>query len=285
MKKNIILSGIILFSLVLLNLTITSALIIDDVDQGALYPGEQTTFNIDVKNTLNDDIEDVSLRLDLTGTQFITIGSSEKSVDEINDDDTEGFDFIIKASQDIKPGDYNLPYVINYNNGTAKLEKKGSVGITVGARTELDYSVRTENPVVGERGKVTLIVTNKGFGDIKFVSINVNPSGYSLLSSDSIYVGTVSSDDFETAVFDVNFKDRNARLVASVEYRDFDNKKIVQEVNIPIKVYTKEEAVEAGIISPSNILTYVVVAVVIVALFFIWRIYKMRKKRKNNKGG
>ena len=279
-----IMSGLVLFSLVLLSLNLASALIVDDLSQGDLFPGEQTSLSIDIKNTLGDDFDDVSLRLDLSGTQFITVGSSEQSVDRIREDDTESFDFNIKASQDIKPGDYNLPYTISYNNGSARLERKGTIGITVGARTELDYSIKTENPVIGQKGKVTLIVTNKGFGDIKFVSVKIEPSGFNLLSSDSIYVGTVSSDDFETAVYDITFKDKNARLIASVDYRDFDNKKITQNINLPIKVYTKEEAIQEGIIKPDNTLTYVVVLVVIVAIFFLWRIYRLRKRKKNNKG-
>jgi len=266
---------------VLFTISFVSAMTVTTVNQGKLYPGEATGISIDVKNTLDDDVEDVSLILDLSTTSFIPIGSSEDNVDDINEGDTETFNFDIKASQDIKPGDYNIPYTITYNNGSLIQSKKGVIGITVGAKTELSYSADTETPVIGQKGKVILKIVNTGFGDIKFVTVKLNPSGFNLLTSDDAYIGTVSSDDFETADFNVVFKDKNARLNAVVEYRDFDNRKITQSVDIPLNVYTNDEAIELGIIQKSNTTIYAGILLVLIIAWVVYRVIVKRRKRKH----
>jgi len=254
------------------------------VDQQKLYPGESATISVDIENTLNDDIEDVSLALDLSNTLFTSIGGSEATQDNINSDDSETFDFDIKASQNIKPGDYNIPYTLTYtidDGNSTKKNEKGTFGLTVGAKTELTYTVETEKNVVGQKGKLSLKIVNKGLGDIRFVSVKIVPQGFDLLASDASYIGTVSSDDFETATYDVIFNSKNAKLVAEVTYRDFENKQISENINLPVKVYTKDEALKLGIISPNNSLYYVITVVVLVIVFFVYR--NVRKRRKNNK--
>ena len=80
------------------------------------------------------------------------------------------------------------------------MEKKGSFGVEVSAKTELSYSVESEMNVIGEQGRIALKIINSGLGDIRFVNVKLGTaSGYDLLSPSQVYVGTVNSDDFETA--------------------------------------------------------------------------------------
>src|SRR3989338_56909 len=220
----LVLTFLLSLALVITLSSVASAITVSSLTQGKLYPGEQATISLSIKNTLNQDVEDVSMNLVLDNTKFISVGGSEESVDEIREDKDKNFDFTLKASQDIAPGDYNIPYVISYTNPNPdangeKVEKKGSIGIVVSARTELDYIASAENPVIGQQGKVSLKIVNRGFGDVKFVSVKIKPQtqSFTLLSSEDVYIGNVDSDDFEIVTYDVLFKDQNARLKASVE--------------------------------------------------------------------
>src|SRR3989344_6437814 len=96
-----------LLVLAMFSFNLVSATVISDVSQNELLPGGETSLKVEVKNTLDDTIEDVSLTLILSNTPFISIGSSEESSSEIDDGDEESFGYTIKASQDIKPGNYN----------------------------------------------------------------------------------------------------------------------------------------------------------------------------------
>lgn len=274
-----------IFAIFLFSLSFASAVVVSDVSQQELFPGEETSLVLSVKNTLSDDIEDVSLNLILSNTGFISIGGSEDGENEIKDGSTENFNYRIKASQDIEPGDYNIPYEITFLD-TGKddtITKSGSIGIVVSAKTELSYSAEIENNVIGEQGKVTLKIINSGFGDIKFVNVEIFPEGFTLLGSANDYIGNVDSDDFESASYDVIFNDKTANLIASVTYKDFDNNAESIIVDLPLTVYSRERALELGIIEKNNTQSYVGIIVVIVILWFVYRTIKKRRKLRKKK--
>ncbi|MBM3247093.1 hypothetical protein FJZ17_00950 [Candidatus Pacearchaeota archaeon] len=270
---------------ILASFNLASAMIIDNVDQGTLYPSQDTTLTITVKNTLNDDVDKVSLTLLFTedstkALQFSPVGSSEDSVDEIEEDEDEDLEFKIKASNNLQPGDYNIPYQLVYYNQTgSKFTKTGSIGVQVNSKLNLDFIASTSNPVFGEKGKINLKIVNQGLGEIKFLSVDLEPNGYKLLSEKKVYIGSISSDDFQTASFDVIFDKTNINLVALIQYSDFENNPRTQTITLPIKVYTQKEAISAGIKQPSKAWVIVVVIVLLI-LFLLYRRAKKRKKAK-----
>jgi hypothetical protein len=279
-KQTKILFGAV-FMLVLA-LSLTSAMVVKSVEADNFQPGSEQDISLEIKNTLNEDAEDVSLTLDLTGLPFSIIGS-EDNPDEISEDDNENFDFTIKAANSAKAGDYTIPYVITYNLGSniSQSSKTGTFTLTVEAEPELVYSINADNAIVGSKGKITLKIINKGLGDAKFVSVTLIPSGYTLLSGENVYIGTIDSDDSQNENFDVIFTQQNPTLTAQVEYRDFNNRLVTNTINLPVTVYTQEQALKLGITSPNNTGTYVIIGIV---GFIGWMIVrKVRKKKRLSK--
>jgi hypothetical protein len=276
----------IAFGFFLLVLTIGFAAgIIVDSDYETIYPGESEEIILEIENNENFDIEDVSLALDLSDLPFTTIGSSEKDVDDIDEDDDEKVSFNLRASIDITPGDYNIPYILKYvnaENASEDFNKTGSFGLRVSAKTDLDFVVDVQdNAIVGEKGEISLEIINKGLGEIKSVSVQIFPQGFELLSKEKIFVGTIDSDDSDSATFDVIYKTTNPILSAKVEYKDFDNKDQTETINLSFKVYTKEKALELGILQRPNYLVYLIIGILVIA-YIIHRILKKRK-RKNRR--
>jgi len=249
-----------------------------------IYPGEEGKVTLEVNNNENFDIEDVSVRLNLGDLPFSVSGDSEKSLDDLNEDDDDKASFNIVAFTSITPGDYNIPYTVEYTNSDTdeKLTKEGTFGLRVSAKTELDFAGEVnQGAIVGSQGKVTLEVINKGLGDIKSVSVQVFPSGFDLLSTNKVFIGTISADDTDIASYDVVFSSSNPTLSATVSYKDFDNNDQVQTISVPLKVYTREEALNLGLIQTSRTGLYVGV---IVVLIIVWLVYRsIRKRRKNKK--
>ena len=270
---------LILLTLIL-TLNLASALTINSVFADKISPGEQASLSIELENDLNENLEDISVSLSLTNLPFTPVGSSEYSIEELDEDDDETFIFKVKASNSIQPGDYTIPYVITYLADNEKKEKKGSIGITITGSAELSFTISAENPVINEKGKINLKIINKGFAEARFVSIKVSPSGFTLLSESEDYIGEIDSDDFETSTFDVVFKDKNPIFTGIMEYTDFNNNKVKKTINLPIKVYTEEEAITLGIKTKSNSVYYIIA---IVAIIIIWILYRVIKKRSRIK--
>jgi hypothetical protein len=275
---------ILLISMVFTAAQVTGDAIIINSDYITIYSGEQGTVEIEIENRMEEDIEAVSVSIVLDNLPFTSVGSNEKSINEIEDDDEEKVKFIIKASTDISPGDYNIPYFIRYKKygGNETSEKSGTFGLRVSSRTELDFSVETQNPVIGKKGKISLEIINKGFGEIKSSSVQIFPSGYELISKDKIFIGTIESEDSDLVTFDVIFKTANPALSATFIYKDFDNNDQINVINIPLTIYTKEKALELGLIDKPNYIPYIVVISLII-VWIVWRVIKKLRKNKKNR--
>jgi len=268
-----------LFVIALFSISFTSAVVLNSVDSTDILPGGVSRIAIEIENVFSDDVTDLTVSLDLTNLPFTPIGSSEDSVDELEEEEEEDFLFQVKAANDIAPGDYKIPYTVKYEKEGIERVRTGTIGIKVISKTELSFSVESEDNIVGKQGKISLKIINSGFGDIRFVSVRIIPEDYTLLSDSIDYIGTVDSDDFETATFDVIFNGKDIRFIALVEYKDFENNKILDNVNLPVTVYTTEEAIELGIIKKSNIGTVISVVVTVVLLWILWRVMKKRLRR------
>lgn len=273
MKKTLL--SLFVLLLLIIQISQSSALFVSSANLGGtLYPGGESTLKISLYNELDYDIKEISFVLDFTNTPFTTIGGSEKSIDKIENDDSDSVSFTIKASNSAKPGDYNVPYTITYENLTAS--KKGTIGISVSGKTELEFSSSVENPVVGEKGKLSLKIINKGSGEARFVTVKISPEGYTLISDKEVYIGTIPSDDFETAAFNVVFDREQIKLNAEVAYTDLENKKSTRTISLPITVYSKKKALELGLIKKNNTPVYFILIITILAIWLVWR----RKKKK-----
>ena len=274
----------LIFGILFLVLTLSFAsAIVVDADYITIYSGEQGKVNVEIENNENFDIESVSLALELSGLPFTSIGSSERDFDDLDEDDEDRVSFTIRANTDIVPGDYNIPYTLTYvnaENDTENFEKTGSFGLRVSSKTDLDFSIETnDNAIVGEEGRIIIETINRGLGEIKSVSIQIIPSGFELLSKDKIFVGTIDSDDSDTATFDVFYKIPNPSFSVKIIYKDFDNKDQIETQSFLAKVYTKEEALELGLIKKKNSTLYLLIGVLVLA-YIIYRVKKKRKKRK-----
>ncbi len=252
-----------------------------DADYTTIYAGGTADIDIDIDNNENFDIEDISIALDLSGLPFTAVGSSEKDVDDIDEDDDDTVSFDIRASTDIIPGDYEIPYTVDYvnaENNSETYEKTGTFSLRVSAKTDLDFVVDVkDNAIVGQEGEVSLEIINKGLGEIKSMSVELFPQGFELLSKDKVFVGSIDADDSDTASFDVIYKTSNPTFSAKVTYKDFDNKDQTETVNLTFKVYTKEEAIELGILKKPSYLVPLIIAIIIIA-YIIRRIIKKRKR-------
>jgi len=278
MDKKILIVIFIIFT----SFNFISALSVD-ADYISIYPGEEGKIGIDLKNNDNFDIEFISIELNLGTIPFIAVGSSEKSIDEIGEDDKESVTFTIKPSTGIIPGDYEIPYTLKYTNVDTEVvtTKTGSFGLRINAKTELAFSAEPKNNIIDQQGKIILKVVNKGLGDVKFVSVQIFPQGYDLLSPDIVYIGSIASDDSDTASFDVFFNTLSPSVYARISYKDLDNNDQFKIVTLPINIYSEKKALELGIIQKNNTILYAGVFVVLVIIWIVYRKIKKRNKKNN----
>ncbi len=271
-----------LFVALLLCVNLVSALTVRSTSDNTFKPAQEGQINVDVENSFTDDVKNVVISLNFKDIPLIPTRSSEKSIDKIDNDDSEPFSFLIKVSQDAKPGDYEIPYTLKYNFNNSDKTSSGTIGVRIFSQPDLTFSITTETPVIGSKGKIDLKIVNKGFSDARFLSVNLISNGFTLLSESNSYIGTVSSDDFETASFDVIFSKQFPNFDALVEYTDFNNQKVSKSLSLPIEVYSVEKAQELGIIKKNNLPSYIGILILIVVIWLVIRAIRKRLRIRKN---
>ncbi|MDP3026115.1 MAG: hypothetical protein Q8N63_00260 [Nanoarchaeota archaeon] len=289
-KKTIAVSVILALYLISI-LSLASALTITSVETTPeiIAPGEASTIKIGIENEGNEDVEEVSVSLDLTNSAlpFAPYGSSsEVSFDEIREGREEYAEFEIIALSNAESGIYKIPLEISYKiKGETEVNtKKSLIGISVSSKPIVDVGIEDGLLLKGQESKFSIKVTNKGLSNVKFLEIELQGGlYYTILSQKNVYIGDIDSDDFDTAEFNVFFKENapsSTNMPFIVRYKDSLNNEYEENFNLQATTYTTKQATELGLIAKSNTTTYVIAVIAVVVIYFIYRKIKKRGKMK-----
>lgn len=292
MKKiiTLLILGIYLFSLINLG----SALMITSVSTSPneIAPGENSKISLSLKNNEDFDIEDVSTTLDFTNVPFAPYNSgSDYLISEILEGKTKSAEFEVVALNNAASGIYKIPVKIEYResgqeDGTPNKIKTSLISIMINSKPLLDIGSEDGLLLKNQINKVSIKIVNKGLSDAKFLEMNLNGNSYvNILSQSKVYIGDVDSNDFQTQEFEMFFKETSPSSISlpvSLTYKDISNKEYTESFDLQLKVYSKDQAKQLGLISQNYSGIIIVVIVLIVVVFFIIRAV-VKRRRNNNK--
>ena len=284
----------LVFLVALFSLAGISALTISSVTTSPVEvaQGENTNVKIELDNDGDFDLEDVSVSLDLTNVPFAPYSSSsEVSFDELREGKSKTADFRLVALNAATAGIYKIPVHISYTdtNDDLRKTKDSLISITVNSKPVLGINIGENLLLKNSNNQLTVQVVNKGLSDVKFLEINLKPSAYyDILSQNSVYIGDIDSDDFDSADFQIFFKSDSPDIVyvpVTINYKDPTNKPYTEDFSVPVNVYTKDKAIELGLMPQSRTGLYVGIVIALIIIFFIYRYFRKRSKRKNMMNG
>ncbi len=241
-----------------------------------IAPGKNVEVTINLENVGDDDIEDIVVRLDLSNVPFAPVDSaSEKVIDKLNEDDETSVSFSLIAMPDAASQIYKIPVRVSHG----LVNQESLVSLTVAGQAKLDVVLESSELVkIGDNGKTIIKFVNNGLTDIKFLTVRlITSNGYELLSADTIYIGQVDVDDFETAEFDMIAKNENPEMIFNLNYKDANNKEFSQNKIVNLNVYSLEEAKQLGLVTSNYWGLIIGLAVLVLIVFLIYRRYKRRK--------
>ena len=192
----------------------------------------------------------------------------------------EAFSFLIRAAPTATPGDYQILYTLSYEN--ISRAKTGVIGVRIEGSVELASVVIAEKPVIKEKDTLIIRIINNGFADARYVNVRLVPNGFTALSDTTLYIGDIDANDFESASFEVIYTSENPIVEATIEYRDFNNQQRISVVQESLTIYTREEAIERGIIERTNTLLYISIISILIIIFIVVRIVRRRIRRKKS---
>lgn len=287
-KRILILILGILFLLGLINLNF--ALIIDTVSMtpNEIAPGESAIINIEIENNGKEDIKDISVSLNLEGIPFAPYNSAtDYNIEEIKNDDQEYARFEIIALNTAKSGIYKIPVEITYIQNDMQIIKNSLISIIVNSEPIISVIIEDNLLLKNKEGELLIRVTNKGLSDTKFLEIEIADSiYYKILSSKTSYIGDIDSNDFDSAKFKIYFKQNipdQINFPITIHYKDGINNDYVKNFYIPLDIYSKEKAIELGLIKKSMTGLYFMVLITLIILYIIYKKVKNKKRMRKIK--
>ena len=247
-----------------------------ETNPAKVLPGGSIQLRITLENVGDQDISNVLVKIDLTELPFAPLRSStEKIIDKIDEDDRETIYFDLVALPNADPQIYKIPVKISYGN----LTKDSLISIEIKANARLDVILESSEIVkINDKGKVIVKFVNNGLTQIRFLKVTLKSAPvYEILSANTVYIGEVDVDDFETEEFTIIPKIKNPQLNFEINYRDANNNEFTENKYVILNVYTEEEAKQLGLVK-NNPLLIILIPIILIILFVIYR----RIKRKKN---
>lgn len=262
--------------LMLIPLASASTLVVDSVSgfPPSINPGERITLEVKVGNEGDEDIKNVRVSLDLAELPFAPLASSEKLVDELEEDDSAILSFNLKSFPDTKPGIYKIPITVSSEDS----KTTSFTSITVNSNPLLQVGIEESTIITPlEKGRIVVRFVNTGDGDIKFLTAKIPRLPlYEILTQNTFYIGNIEPDDFETIEAELLLKQNINSIPLEVSYKDSFNNEFTQTFHLDIKTYSREEALALGLIHKSNTGFVVITIILVLILFFVYRRYKKR---------
>ncbi|MBW2963573.1 COG1361 S-layer family protein, partial [Candidatus Woesearchaeota archaeon] len=253
-----------------------------------MVPGQDAKLYIKLNNQADNILRNIKLSLDLDDVPIVpTDSSDEKSVYQIKAGEEEWVVFNLVAEADAEAKIYKVPVDLTYYDVAGNLySKETTIGLKIGDEPELLlYISETEVYAKGQKGAVTITIANHGLANVKLMKMTLMPSeNYEVISANEVYIGDVDTDDIESQDFDVYVSKgkETVDLLVKLEYRDANNKKITENYQVPLKLYSSWEARKFGLKKSSSWVWLIVLVILGVVGYFLYHRY-WRKKKKNNK--
>jgi len=262
-------------------LTISSV----DVSPEQISPGGTAEITLNLENNFDRTLSDIEVYLDFSSENLplAPYGSgAEMSIEEIRSDKSKTLIFSVIALSDAKPGVYKIPVMIKYTDNGTEVKKSSLISLSINSNPMLYITAEDSILIEGQGNTLSIKIVNNGLSDVKLLTIKLNEViGINMLSQSEVYIGELSSDNFDSAEFRVFVSDTAPGILnmpVELKYRDAANNELKETKNLKINAYSREEAISLGLIKRNNSLAISITIVVLVIAFIIYR--RIRKKRR-----
>ncbi|MBU2523408.1 MAG: hypothetical protein KKE23_03920 [Nanoarchaeota archaeon] len=233
-------------------------------------PGNKAQLLITLENMADSSMKDVSVKPDFSSVSLAPYQEmGEQKLRRIAAGEVKDLIFNIVALPDAQGGIYKVPLTVTFTDDLGMAYSlEGTIAIEINSKPDLEiYVDSSELTKSTKTGNIMFKIVNKGLTDIKFLNIKLlDTQKLDVISGDTIYIGNVDSDDFETAEFRVSVGSNEMVFPIEIEYKDINNKIHSEHLNIAYSLASKSELGQG-----SGITSWIFLIVIVVVAFIAYR--------------
>lgn len=245
-------------------------------------PGSSNSMQLTLTNLADSQLKNIQVGLDLSGNlPMATSESSRKNIVSVAPDESRTVNYTLNIDESAENSVYKLPVNIDFENeaGT-EFNQATTTGVNVGGRPELEAALNTDATLTdGSTEEVTFRLVNRGHGSADFVSMQLEETdNVQVIGSDEVYIGSMDSDDYQTASFRINVDAETESVTVdtldmpiALEYTDSEGEQSETQT-VQTELYTQQELQQYGLASSGS--TVPIVVVVLLAVgggLYYWR--------------
>lgn len=252
------------------------SLVISNLDfPRRVQPGSSSEMNITLENQANSEFRNIDVKLDVSEIPVAPRETSRKRITSIGEEGAENVSFNLDVDGDAENQLYKMPITIEYQNQAGQdFTVTETTGVSVGGYPDIDVDIDSSDIRSAGRGTVTFRIINKGEGEARFAEIMLEETDrYEILSQDSIYLGSMIADDYQTAEFDlyVDETGENLEMPVEVTYTDGSGEQ-TDSFTVERELYSSDELSRYGMTSSGSAwIAIPVVILIAVGGFYLWR--------------
>ena len=241
------------------------SLIVSELDfPEKIIPGGSGVMDIRLENMGESVFRNIDVSLDTSEIPISARETSRERISSIESGETESVSFSLDVDSDAENELHDLPLTISYEDQAGnEYEVTETTGVNIGGTPDLDVAIEESDIRTQGQGTVTLRVINKGQGQARFTELSLNETeGFEILSENSIYLGSMIADDFQTAEFELYVTENESmELPVNLEYSDGsgDQRK---EFSINRELYSSEELERYGLTQSGNSGLFIVLLII-----------------------
>jgi len=255
-------------------------------DPTEVRPGSEAKITVTVKNYAPNTLKDILVKMDTSAaTPLAPVGgSSEKRVASLAPGASAQIIFDAIVLPDAAPRVYKVPLALQYGDELGKTYSKDDV-LTVIVSDAPRILIGLESTDIirsGTQGKVSIKIINQGLSEAKFMRVIVQKgNGFEIVSPAENYLGTLSSDDYETAEVTLFIKPgtKTLEVPVRVEFTDALNKERVQTASVPVRLYSEDEISSMGLEQKAGIDILLIIVVLAAVVYAAYKLYPRFKKK------
>jgi hypothetical protein len=239
------------------------------LDPASFVPGGIGKLSFQLRNDAPIKIRDGTVTLELGSVDLTPVaGTNQQRFTDLQAGQTKQFVFELSPNPNMESGIYKIPVSINFSDQNGRsYSRQEYIGVRVGAKPDVAISVEESSLATNQYGEVTLRITNKGLGEVKFVNLKFGEAeGLTLSSTNERYIGNIDSDDYKTAQLILKASQDKVELPVTITYLDALNTEYTREEVLTLRV---QEASSGGI--PTYLIVGIVVIVLVVGYFLFRR--------------
>lgn len=252
-------------------------LVISDVEfPEDVGSGTAREMNVTLENTANAYFRNIELGLNPgPQTPVVVSGTSTERISSMAPDQQRTLSYTLNVDESAENGVYSIPMQLEYENEAgATLMRSASTGIVVGGKPQIEVGMNDDGEIsAGTTDAVNFRFVNRGEGTAKFVKVQMQQGdNYTIRSGESVYLGDMQSDDYQTAETNVYTEAGTDSITVPVEvtYQENGQEETFTE-DVTVNVLTSEERQLYGGASGTPVIPIVLVLLVAAAGVYYWR--------------